>query len=350
MPRIDGFDVSHWNVMTSPDEVSELSLMSCKATEGRSFVSPTLEKYAAMFDQKQARYQGVYHWIRTDSGVKDQISNLVGALRKISWVDGAGLKVGKLIQLDWERTFKYPKDSPPVLLPDPSVEMIEQWVDGVQQLFGDRVIVYCSDWMPNFVEWRERNPTTPLWYANYNRSDSAVGGPRECEKYNADVWQWSSRTMVPGFQKGIDVNEIRNITTLERITAQLDGPPPETKTVTGAEVDPADIGHDEGDHEVSSHRWMPKGFLNQFEMPGCLPVTPAEVLQRNAGRAPLDPADPFAALPLISEFHQHRFLAILHRNGITAEQIAGGYFIRDASMPLSQPEIDFYVSQGITID
>lgn len=337
--------------MTSPADVPALSLMSCKATEGRTFVSPTLRTYAALFADKQARYQGVYHWIRTDSSVADQISNLVGALRKIDWIEpGGDLAKGKLIQLDWERTFNYPKDKPPVMLPDPSVAMIEQWVDGVQQRFGDRVIVYCSDWMPNFVAWRERNPTIPLWYANYDRTDGPEGGPRECEKYGADVWQWSSKTKVPGFQKGIDVNEIRNVSTLERITAQQDGPAPDLTPITGFEVEPSETGQDEGGQDVSSHIWMPKGFVNQFEMPGCLPVTPADILSHTPNRAPLDPADPFSALPLISEFHPHRFLAILHRNGITPEQIAEGYFIRDPSVDLTDEQKDFYRARGIQVD
>jgi GH25 family lysozyme M1 (1,4-beta-N-acetylmuramidase) len=346
MPRIDGFDVSHWNTVTATADVPELPLMSCKATEGRSFVSPTLTMYASMFEQKAARYSGVYHWIRSDSSVQAQVDNLLNALNKVGWIEPSGaLRVGALIQLDWERTTKNLKDRPPEVLPDPPVAMIEEWVDRVQQRFGDRVIVYSADWMPAFAPWRERNPGVPLWYANYN----SESGRKKCTKYNADVWQWSSKTKVSGFLKGIDVNEILTVATLERITGQSGGPPP-IQPITGAEVDPDDIGDDdEGGQNVSTHIWMPKGFHNQFEMPGCLPVTPAEVLEHSPRRAPLDPGNPFAALPVFSEFHPHRFLAILHRNGITREQIADGYFIRDGSVELTDEQRDFYQRQGIAM-
>ena len=90
----------------------------------------------------------------------------------------------------------------------------------------------------------------------------------------------------------------------------------------------------EGDDEMPTHRWAPKGFINQFEMPGCLPVTPGDVIHID-GRGGKDEADPFAALPLIVEFHIHRLMAIIHRNGITPALIDDGYFIRDPSIELT---------------
>jgi GH25 family lysozyme M1 (1,4-beta-N-acetylmuramidase) len=353
-PTIDGIDVSHWNEMSDPAAVPALSLMACKATEGKTFISPMLETFVDVFERREARYVGVYHWIRTDSTVPEQISNLVRALGRIGWVEPSGeLRRGALIQLDWEHTVKRLKDKPPVDLPDPTVEMIEQWVDGVRQKFGDRVIVYCSDWMLNFTAWRERHPDVPLWYANYDRTDGPTGGRRECAKYGATVWQWTDRAKVPGFKHGIDANQILDINTLDRLSGRTTPTPPPVVSIDPVITDdPSDDGADEGGGpNVASHRWMPKGFLNQFEMPGCLPVTPADVGARGPGRAPIDPSDPFAALPLFSEFHPQRFLAILHRNGITRQQMVDEqYFVRDPEIVLQDHERDFYRRQGVPVD
>ncbi len=86
--------------------------------------------------------------------------------------------------------------------------------------------------------------------------------------------------------------------------------------------------------------------MNQFEMPGCLPVTPGDVIHLD-GRGGVDEADPFAALPLIVEFHIHRLMAIIHRNGITPALISDGYFIRDPSIELAAAEQAAYRKLGL---
>jgi LAS superfamily LD-carboxypeptidase LdcB len=101
-----------------------------------------------------------------------------------------------------------------------------------------------------------------------------------------------------------------------------------------------------GDEEMPTHRWAPLGFHNQFEIPGCLPVTPADLMHVD-GRGGTNEADPFAGLPLIREFHIDRLRAIMHRNGVTPEVVANHYFVRDREVPLDEGQIAQYRALGI---
>ena len=104
---------------------------------------------------------------------------------------------------------------------------------------------------------------------------------------------------------------------------------------------------DQTGDEMPTHRWAPKGFHNQFEMPGGMPVTPGDV---GPARGPqLDPADPFKLLPLNRDFHINRLKAVIHRNGVTAADISSGYFERDDSVEISDGERAAYAALGIPI-
>jgi hypothetical protein len=105
----------------------------------------------------------------------------------------------------------------------------------------------------------------------------------------------------------------------------------------------------QGDDDMPTHRWAPKGFRNEFEIPGGLPVTPAELLNPDQSGAFLNEINPFGELKLIIEFHTHRLTAIIHRNGITAQQIADGYFIRDPAVELTAGEAQEYARLGIPV-
>jgi hypothetical protein len=99
--------------------------------------------------------------------------------------------------------------------------------------------------------------------------------------------------------------------------------------------------------DMPTHRWAPKGFKNQFEMPGGMPVSPGDIgPSRNIE---LDPVDPYSLLPLTQDFHIQRLQAIIHRNGISAADIAGGeYFIREPSITLRPEEQAQYEKLGFT--
>jgi hypothetical protein len=88
---------------------------------------------------------------------------------------------------------------------------------------------------------------------------------------------------------------------------------------------------------VSSPRlWQPAGFANVFEIPSGIPATPLEV----------------AKLPAVAftvEFHRQRFLSLLHRNGVTREQLAEGYMVQLGGHLFTDEEILFYGALGIPV-
>jgi GH25 family lysozyme M1 (1,4-beta-N-acetylmuramidase) len=207
MPEIHGIDVSHWNPVSDEAAVPALPVMSMKATEGATFVSRKFRYFWDLFGAKRAQRpvaRGAYHWIRSDTSIEAQVNNLA------YWVGTAGgLGPGDFIQLDWETTPN---------IPFVTLAQVEEWIDRAEALWPGRIIVYASDWVPHFGEWRQRHPDYPLWYANYNTSTRSSGGWVESEKYDAAIWQWSSTTLVPGFADGIDVNHVFDWDVIERIS------------------------------------------------------------------------------------------------------------------------------------
>lgn len=217
-PDSDGIDISHWNKITDWDAIPDFPLWCMKATEGKSFRSPVFDERWPKAREK-AKYNGAYHWLRSDSSVLVQFNNFRKAIN-----DHGGLKQGDFVMLDWETTPG---------IKDVTVAYVEQWIKLVEKEWPGRHIVYCSDWVPGFDSWREKNPTYPLWYANYNTGPSSRGGAAETDEYGADVWQWTSTALVPGFQSGIDMNDVLNWDTLDKIggydtpvEAEPDLPPP----------------------------------------------------------------------------------------------------------------------------
>lgn len=217
-PDVDGLDVSHWNVVVDEDAIPRYPLMSCKATEGNRFVSSKFGYFWNLFKRHDARYRGAYHWVRSDSTMKSQVDHLAATIDR-----NGGLEVGDFVQLDWETTPG---------IPNMTVAQINEWVARGLDKWGDRVIVYVSDWVPNFHQWLATNPSVPLWYANYNLGSSPTGGWAECAKYHADVWQWTSTFKCPGFlwnptnpDDGVDANHVFDWATLDRLCLLQPLPP-----------------------------------------------------------------------------------------------------------------------------
>ncbi|MEO7398715.1 MAG: M15 family metallopeptidase [Ilumatobacteraceae bacterium] len=128
------------------------------------------------------------------------------------------------------------------------------------------------------------------------------------------------------------------------------GPPAGSTTTASTRPATTEPPPPEPGDDMPTHRWAPKGFLNEFEIPGCLPVTPADILASGESGALLNEANPFEHLPLIKEFHIHRLTAVIHRNGITAQQITDHYFIRDPTVELAAHERQAYEKLGIRFD
>lgn len=212
-PTMHGFDVSHWNTVLPvaglDDLIPDYPLMSGKFSEGATYRDPLRTNFWSLFRRNGARYRSGFHWIRSSSSNAKQVDNFLGVYRDLGELSKTGtLNKGVFLQLDWETTKG---------IPDCSVDQIEDWCDRVTRVVGPRLVVYASDWVPGFAQWRKRNPLVPLWYANYNQGDSATGGWAETRKYGADLWQFTSSYAVPGFASRVDGNMILNFATLEKV-------------------------------------------------------------------------------------------------------------------------------------
>ena len=214
MPKADGVDISHWNPIADWDAIPQFRLFSTKATEGKSFRSPTFDENWEQMRRRNFEFRGAYHWVRSDSPMSQQVANLKRALD-----DHGGLIDGEFVQIDWETTEG---------IPHVTLSQIEDFQARCEAEWPGRVITYASDWVPNFKTWRKRNSTYPLWYANYNLGSTSTGGRAECARYSADVWQWTSKARVAGFaDPTIDMNEVLDWTTLVRIANTETTTPPE---------------------------------------------------------------------------------------------------------------------------
>ena len=208
--RVDGYDLSRYQTVTDwPAVASQVRLVSHKATEGRSAMDRNFRSAWSGMRAADVEFRGAYHWIRSDSTPAEQVTNLyrvVGPLQR-----------GEFIQLDWETT-------PGIAAC--TVEQVETWLKLCDAMFGaDRTMVYSASWVPGFIEWRQRNPDRPLWYANYNR----LTGPIAANKYRATILQWSSTYQPPAgiiYTSGVDVNHVYDWATVERLTQTAPLPPP----------------------------------------------------------------------------------------------------------------------------
>lgn len=216
-PRIDGLDIHDvYQPVTDWAAATNYPLMSCKLSEGRS-VRPGGIAYFKQFRAHAVKYRGLYHWLLPSSSMRQQADVVLTAIDK----QLGGLQVGEFVQVDWETTPNVP------LVTSDGCWEFSQYIEAE---YPGRVIVYTSDWLPDstldddsraeFVEWFEAHPTYPLWFANYNTSDKPTGGWAECEKYGADIWQWTSSAMVPGISKRCDANQVMDWSTLDRIAGR----------------------------------------------------------------------------------------------------------------------------------
>lgn len=213
-PDQDGPDISHWNPVADWDAIPDYPLFVAKATEGRSFRSPTFNENWRQMRNQGFRYRGAYHWVRSDATMAAQLLNLKRAID-----DHGGLRRGEFIMIDWETT--------------PGIRSltwgeVKQFMWLCEAEWPGRVAVYASDWVPGFHEFRAEYPEYPLFYANYNLSTKTTGGPAETARYSADVWQWtSSFDGRPGIADDtIDMNDILDWSVLDRITDQVPVPEP----------------------------------------------------------------------------------------------------------------------------
>lgn len=204
-PTADGPDIAHYQVLTGKPFDPTWRLFSHKCSEGAHSGDSTFPRRWRIMREADFRWRFAYHWLRTDSSIRDQAANVCARLDAED-----GLLPGEAVQVDWETT-------PNIAVPT-SLQCAEL-CDRINQHFGGlRSIVYSSDWLPDspldadrrgeFYEWREENPTYPYWHANYNTGTTPTGGWAECDRYDAAIWQYSSAYKHPSIVSGRYVNGI----------------------------------------------------------------------------------------------------------------------------------------------
>lgn len=227
-PNANGPDISHWNTITGVPRDSFWTLFSHKVSEGGVSGDPMFRARWSWAQQEGFRYRGAYHWLRTDSSMKAQADNFV---RRVAGVEFGAR--GDIAQLDYETT-------PNIAVPTST--QAAEWADRINQTIGRQIVItYLGTWLPDSpldpdttpeaVEWRQENPTAPLWLAYYNTA--LAGGWKAASDWRADVWQWTSNYRHPsivtpkadGTFRGFDMNHVFDFATLDHL-ANLTPPPP----------------------------------------------------------------------------------------------------------------------------
>lgn len=140
---------------------------------------------------------GAYHYFTTTSPVQTQIDNFVAQLKTVD--------AGQLPPvLDVEDPSQFSK-----LTPTQSVQMVQQWLDGVQQKTGVQPMLYMSS---AFSQQVLGNPPQfkkyQLWVADYTTA-AQPQVPMPWSDWN--VWQYSEKGTVPGITGDVDLDKANGI-------------------------------------------------------------------------------------------------------------------------------------------
>ncbi len=149
--RLDGYDISHHNLITAWDQLPWFPVVMHKACEGDHYVDPLC---ASRLPLLKARIKGVYMWLRPDATPDAQVGNFQRQIAALSLIDTAGhLKPGYILMVDWERTG---------ILPFPTLDQVTAVHDLLHGLYGDRIITYSAAWVAGFLQWRAAHPDAPV--------------------------------------------------------------------------------------------------------------------------------------------------------------------------------------------
>lgn len=212
-PNADGPDWSHHNVLVgTPDPTWSLVAHKCSegghSGDGRPHEDRFRERWE-VFRTLGIRYRLAYHVLVANVPIKDQANNILTRIAA-----AGGLQIGEAIQSDWENWLAYGGIV--------SSTGEAEFRDRIHQAIGRECTVTYSgvyladslqdnDLIPEFQEWRQENPTAPWWLANYRITDPLTdprSGWNVAARYNADLWQWTSRYLHPSVQGGFDMNHV----------------------------------------------------------------------------------------------------------------------------------------------
>ena len=192
-PRLRGIDISDYQADIDLGTV-DADFVIVKATEGRTYVSPSFEKqYAAA--KAAGRLLGIYHFAAVNEP----------EVEADFFLDTVGDRVGEaVLVLDWERA------------PLDDVDWCARWLQRVESRTGVRSMLYMSESVANGARWQAVG-ACPLWVAAYRTDDQSANYDMSkigsAPVVNAAawpnswaLWQWSANGRLDGYHGSLDVN------------------------------------------------------------------------------------------------------------------------------------------------
>ena len=237
--RLDGIDVSRYQGKIDWPAVAEAGIFwaATKATQGTSYVDPTLTANRAGMANADIRYRQLYHWLNPAIGA----ARLVPALRKrdaYAQADFFLKTVGKLspgegVLLDAEQT-------------GIRSDQVAWWCERVEATTGLPVEVYTGVYVAGGEIWKSAtvfNGKRARVLAAYISEERML---KASAPWRPDCWQFTSTATVPGVPTPVDGDMIYN---RARFDAACGLVKPPVKPVTVAKP-------------VERRRVMLKGTLN----------------------------------------------------------------------------------------
>ena len=192
-PRLRGIDISDHQTDIDIAGV-DADFVIVKATEGRTYVSPSFEKqYAAA--KAAGRLVGIYHFAALNEP----------EVEADFFLETIGDRVGEaVLVLDWERA------------PLDDVRWCARWLDRVRSGTGVHPMIYLSESVAEGAAWPVLG-ACPLWVAAYRTDDQPANydmsnaGPPPMVNVAAwpdswVMWQWSANARLDGYHGPLDVN------------------------------------------------------------------------------------------------------------------------------------------------
>lgn len=192
---LNGIDVASYQSDMNVGEVAgDFALV--KATEGVDYTNPAFSRHAKQ-TLSAGKKLGVYHFIRSDSDIKQQANYFLTTVKPY---------IGKaMLVLDFENT------TGSTIQNQAGVGLAKQWLDYVYQQTGVRPVLYTGISCENSLDWSSVvKANYGLWIAQYNNYN-VVNGYQPRNLYGslkhwktAVMFQYTSTGRLPGWNGNID--------------------------------------------------------------------------------------------------------------------------------------------------
>ncbi|MCT3223544.1 lysin [Lactiplantibacillus plantarum] len=192
---LNGIDVASYQSDMNVGEVAgDFALV--KATEGVDYTNPAFSRHAKQ-TLSAGKKLGVYHFIRSDSDIKQQANYFLTTVKPY---------IGKaMLALDFENT------TGSIIQNQAGVGLAKQWLDYVYQQTGVRPVLYTGVSCENSLDWSSVvKANYGLWIAQYNNYN-VVNGYQPRDLYGslkhwktAVMFQYTSTGRLPGWNGNLD--------------------------------------------------------------------------------------------------------------------------------------------------